>query len=164
MAVIAAGVWAGGDGGAADGSTATLASVTTSLPPTTESYQATQTVATSAPITKTTIDQTLGQGMAGDDVERLQQRLTTMGFDPGPVDGSYGTLTKQAVWAYEKLVMGVPRADATGQVTPAMWSTMQDPIQVKPRRAEISAATAFHCPIAGPAGGTPDRDRECSPF
>src|SRR4029078_5072201 len=62
--------------------------------------------------------------------------LAAMGFNPGPVDGSYGTLTKQAVWAYEKLVMGVPRADATGQVTPDMWSQMQDPIQVKPRRPE----------------------------
>jgi hypothetical protein len=136
LAVIAAGVWAGGDSDAADGTTPTLVTATTSLPPTTESYEAVETVATSAPIAKTTIDNTLGQGMAGDDVHRLQERLTAMGFDPGPVDGSYGSLTKQAVWAYEKLVMGVPRSDATGQVTPEMWSGMQDPIQVKPRRPE----------------------------
>jgi len=43
-------------------------------------------------------------------------------------------LTKQAVWAFEKLVMGVPRADATGVVTPALWDRMQDPLMVQPRR------------------------------
>jgi peptidoglycan hydrolase-like protein with peptidoglycan-binding domain len=137
LAVIAAGVWAGGDSDAADSEASpTLASPTTSQPPTTESYNAIETVATTAPIAKTTLDHTLGQGMAGDDVERLQERLAALGFNPGPVDGSYGTLTKQAVWAFEKLVMGVPRAQATGQVTPDMWSQMQDPIQVKPRRPE----------------------------
>lgn len=137
LAVIAAGVWAGGDSDAANSdSTPTLASPTTSQPPTTESYNAVETVVTTAPIAKTTLDHTLGQGMAGDDVQRLQERMAALGFNPGPVDGSYGTLTKQAVWAFEKLVMGVPRAQATGQVTPAMWSTMQDPIQVKPRRPE----------------------------
>ena len=66
------------------------------------------------------------------------QRLTELAFDPGPVDGYYGSLTRQAVWAFEKLVMGVARSDATGQVTPEMWSMMQDPIQVRPRRAERS--------------------------
>ena len=138
-AVIAAGVWAGNDSDAADEATPpTLSTVAGTQPLTTESYVAVQTVATSAPIAKTTLDHTLGEGMAGDEVERLQERLTELAFDPGPVDGYYGGLTRQAVWAFEKLVMGVPRADATGQVTPAMWSTMQDPIQVKPRRAEGS--------------------------
>jgi len=137
LAVIAAGVWANGDSDAANsGSTATLASPTSSQPPTTETYNPIETVETTAPIAKTALDHTLGQGMAGDDVERLQDRLAALGFNPGPVDGSYGTLTKQAVWAFEKLVMGVPRAEATGQVTPDMWSMMQDPIQVKPRRPE----------------------------
>jgi hypothetical protein len=137
LAVIAAGVWANGDSDASgSASTATLSAPTSSQAPTTESYNPIETVQTSAPIAKTTIDHTLGQGMGGDEVERLQERLAAMGFNPGPVDGSYGTLTKQAVWAYEKLVMGVPRADATGQVTPDMWSQMQDPIQVKPRRPE----------------------------
>jgi len=137
LAVIAAGVWANGDSDASgSASTATLSAPTSSQAPTTESYNPIETVETTAPIAKTTIDHTLGQGMGGDEVQRLQERLAAMGFNPGPVDGSYGTLTKQAVWAYEKLVMGVPRADATGQVTPDMWSQMQDPIQVKPRRPE----------------------------
>ena len=135
-AVIAAGVWAGNDSDAADqATTPTLSTVAGTQPLTAESYIATETVPTSAPVTKSTLDETLGEGMAGDDVERLQQRLTELAFDPGPVDGYYGGLTRQAVWAFEKLVMGVPRSQATGQVTPEMWSLMQDPIQVKPRRA-----------------------------
>jgi peptidoglycan hydrolase-like protein with peptidoglycan-binding domain len=135
-AVIAAGVWAGDDSDAADqATTPTLSTLAVSQPQTTESYVAVETVATAAPIAKTTLDETLGEGMAGDDVERLQQRLTELAFDPGPVDGYYGGLTRQAVWAFEKLVMGVPRSEATGQVTPEMWSLMQDPIQVRPRRA-----------------------------
>jgi peptidoglycan hydrolase-like protein with peptidoglycan-binding domain len=77
--------------------------------------------------------------MAGDDVERLQNRLTELAFDVGPVDGYYGPLTRQAVWAYEKLVMGVPRSEATGRVTPEMWDHMQDPFQVAPRRSHGSA-------------------------
>jgi hypothetical protein len=64
----------------------------------------------------------------------VQQRLLDLGFDPGPIDGVVGTLTKQAVWAFEKLVMGVPRAGATGVVTPALWDRMQDPLMVQPRR------------------------------
>jgi peptidoglycan hydrolase-like protein with peptidoglycan-binding domain len=139
-AVIAAGVWAGNDSDAADeATTPTLSTLAGTQPVTTESYTPIETVATSAPIAKTTIDHTLGEGMAGDDVQRLQERLTELAFDPGPVDGYFGSLTRQAVWAFEKLVMGVPRSQATGQVTPDMWSMMQDPIQVKPRRAEGSS-------------------------
>ena len=139
-AVIAAGVWAGNDSDAADSATTpTLSTVAATQPLTTESYVAVEPVATSTPIAKTTLDHTLGQGMAGDSVERLQERLKELAFDPGPIDGTYGSLTRQAVWAFEKLVMGVPRAQATGQVTPDMWSMMQDPIQVKPRRAEGSS-------------------------
>ncbi len=103
-------------------------------PATTASYLATDIVATTAPIQKVPLDRTLALGMAGDSVERLQLRLTELAFNVGPVDGNYGPLTQQAVWAYEKLVLGVPRSEATGQVTPEMWDHMQDPMQVAPRR------------------------------
>jgi peptidoglycan hydrolase-like protein with peptidoglycan-binding domain len=113
--------------------------VASTQPITTESYNATATVATTAPIQKVALDHTLAEGMAGDEVERLQNRLTELAFNVGPVDGYYGPLTRQAVWAYEKLVMGVPRSEATGQVTPAMWDQMQDPFQVAPRRSHAGA-------------------------
>jgi hypothetical protein len=64
----------------------------------------------------------------------VQQRLATLKFDPGPQDGVYGQNTIQAVWAFEKLVMGKMRTDATGVVTPEMWDLMQGPVNIVPRR------------------------------
>jgi peptidoglycan hydrolase-like protein with peptidoglycan-binding domain len=49
----------------------------------------------------------LRAGDEGKDVKRLQKRLASGPFDPGPVDGEYGGKTAQAVWALEKLA-GVP--------------------------------------------------------
>jgi peptidoglycan hydrolase-like protein with peptidoglycan-binding domain len=138
-AVIAAGIFSGGDDSAADGSPApTSTSIPGSTAPT-STYPATQTVVTSAPVQKTALGRTLGEGNSGDEVEQVQQRLTDLGFQLGPVDGYYGELTRQAVWAFEKLVMGTPRAEATGRVTPEMWSLMQDPIAVAPRRPQGGA-------------------------
>ena len=93
-----------------------------------------QTTTTSTTIPKVPLTRNLERGTSGDDVEMVQQRLFDIGFDPGPIDGVVGTLTKQAVWAYEKLVMGIPRAAATGVVTPALWDRMQEPLMVQPRR------------------------------
>ena len=43
----------------------------------------------------------------------LQQRLADLEFQPGPIDGQFGTLTQMAVWAYQSLVMGVPSTRPT---------------------------------------------------
>lgn len=144
-AVIAAGVTNGGGDSVAGTSTGSAGSTLPAQPLTTESYVAVATVETTAPVQKVALDRTLSEGLAGDDVTRLQQRLKALAFDPGPIDGNYGTLTRQAVWAFEKLVMGVPRSQATGKVTPEMWSLMQDPIQVVPRRP--SGGLADHTEI-----------------
>jgi peptidoglycan hydrolase-like protein with peptidoglycan-binding domain len=135
--VVVAGV-AGGSGGG--GSSSSSTSVVAALPPEVPvSVQpAVVTVETSVPITKTILPRTIGPGSSGPEVQRLQQRLAELGFAPGPVDGQYGDLTRQAVWAFEKLVMQVPRSEATGQVDPDMWDRMQDPIQVAPRRPDAS--------------------------
>ena len=58
--------------------------------------------------------------MAGSEVHRLQERLLALGFQPGPIDGQFGGLTEMAVWAYQKLVMGVPINQPDGVVTPEM--------------------------------------------
>jgi hypothetical protein len=76
----------------------------------------------------------LREGVKGDDVLRLQERLSQLKFDPGPLDGDFGQATKQAVWAFEKLVLKTPRKQATGAVTPEMWDVMQSTVQVTPRR------------------------------
>jgi peptidoglycan hydrolase-like protein with peptidoglycan-binding domain len=51
--------------------------------------------------------QVLEAGDKGKEVKRLQRRLASGPFDPGPADGEYGGKTVQAVWALEKLA-GVP--------------------------------------------------------
>ncbi len=104
-----------------------------------------ETVPTTAPIRKTTLAQTLGDGSFGNDVEMVQNRLKELGFDPGPIDGQFGGLTRAAVWAFEKLVIGTPRDEATGQLTNEAWQRMQDPIVVVPRRPD--APTANHTEI-----------------
>ena len=103
-----------------------------------------ETVATSSPISKTVLDRTLAKGMAGDDVAQVQQRLTDLGFWPGPIDGYFGDETRRSVWAYEKLVLSVPFNEPTGQVTPDMWTAMQDPFVIQPRR---SNSTPSHTEI-----------------
>jgi hypothetical protein len=138
--VIVAGVAMGGnDAPATESVDDTLIEVV--VPP---SVDAIVTVATSEPIVKSQLDRTLADGVAGEDVRRVQQRLTELGFWPGPVDGVYGSQTIQAVWAYEKLVLGTERSAATGRVTPEMWQTMQDPIAIGPRRPN---ATTNHVEI-----------------
>ena len=89
---------------------------------------------TAAPVVLVPIDRTLKEGMKGDDVRRVQERLAALKFDPGPVDGIFGQATKQAVWAFEKLVMQTPRKRATGEVTPSTWVIMQSSVQITPRR------------------------------
>lgn len=97
-----------------------------------------ETLATSVPIVKTVLDRTLSKGLAGDDVAALQTRLTDLGFWPGPIDGYFGDETRRAVWAYEKLVLGVDYDKPSGAITPEIWDAMQDPFVIAPRRTETT--------------------------
>ena len=74
----------------------------------------------------------------------LQDRLTELGFWPGPVDGYYGDETRKSVWAYEKLVLEVESNAPSGQVTPGMWDDMQESFVIQPRRPN---ATPNHTEI-----------------
>jgi peptidoglycan hydrolase-like protein with peptidoglycan-binding domain len=142
--VVVAGVALGGGGGDGDSAPATTAEAAglVSVPP---SVPVVETVPTSAPIVKTQLTRTLSKGMAGDDVAQVQQRLTDLGFWPGPIDGYYGDETRRAVWAYEKLVLGVPFDEPSGQITAEMWDDLQDPFVIQPRRP--NAATTNHTEI-----------------
>jgi hypothetical protein len=95
---------------------------------------------------KTTIAGPLRRGMAGPEVQALQQRLQDIGFQPGPIDGQFGDLTRMAVWAYQKLVMGVPFDQPDGVVTPQMWLDLQDPLPVHARRPEAGFHTEVYLP------------------
>ena len=81
-------------------------------------------------------------GDSGTPVTALQDRLRELGFEPGPTDGQFGSLTQQAVWAFEKLILETPRDQATGVVTDELWQAIlaQDPIQ--PRRSFAAGETS----------------------
>jgi len=128
----------------AGGSAASSQPATTLLPTSTQVSIAptTTTLAADAP---TQLGEPLGFGSSGDAVRALQERLTELGFAPGPIDGQFGNLTQAAVWAFEKLVLQVPRSTATGVVTNEMWQFMQQPMEIRPRRPD--AASANHTEV-----------------
>ncbi|MGH1488883.1 MAG: L,D-transpeptidase family protein, partial [Acidimicrobiales bacterium] len=64
-------------------------------------------------------------GDEGDDVETLQLLLSEGPFDPGPIDGAYGTGTKQAVWALEKMA-GIPVDGDWGPLEAKAWQQLLD--------------------------------------
>jgi peptidoglycan hydrolase-like protein with peptidoglycan-binding domain len=134
--VVVAGVALGGGGGGDEAAPAVTAESVALDNPVPVSVDVIATVETSTPITKTVLARTLSKGMAGDDVAEVQQRLTDLGFWPGPVDGYFGDETRRSIWAYEKLVLGVAFDEPTGAVTPDMWTDMQDPFVIQPRRTE----------------------------
>ena len=59
---------------------------------------------------------TLSIGSTGDEVVRLQMRLIELGYLGGSADGEYGTMTKNAVMAFEQAYGATP----TGVATPTL--------------------------------------------
>ncbi len=104
------------------------------------------TATTLVPTVKTALNRTLVSGLSGDDVKALQTRIKELGFDPGVADGIFGGQTQQAVWAFEKLILRTPRAQATGKVTNDMWQRMQDPIVIQPRRPGAGTHVEIYLP------------------
>jgi hypothetical protein len=45
----------------------------------------------------------LKEGMSGSDVKALQERLAALKYYPGPADGSFGSDTEEAVWAFQEV-------------------------------------------------------------
>jgi hypothetical protein len=93
---------------------------------------------TTAPVPP--LSQPLSQGAQSDEVRQLQDRLDELGFDPGPSDGIFGLMTTQAVWAFEKLVVGTPRSEATGRVDQATWARLMGDVVITPRRSTNAQA------------------------
>ncbi len=119
---------------------------------------------TTAPIPKTSLAATLTVGAYGDDVKMVQQRLTDLGFAPGPVDGQFGSGTQQAVWAFKKLVGGMSfqqlaASDNASAVDNELWQLMQDPIIIEPRRKMGAGRThvEIYLPLQVMAVFTDDR-------
>lgn len=87
-----------------------------------------------SPITCFPLTRTIKRGMQGEDVRRIQQRLKDLKFDPGAIDGIYGGDTMMAVWAFQALVLQMPRATLVDFVTPPAWDVMRGDVVIKPRR------------------------------
>lgn len=96
-------------------------------------------IATDPAAVKTQLTSSLHKGSYGDEVKAMQQRLTDLGFQPGPIDGQFGTGTEQALWAFEGLVSNLTYTQQTGVLTNELWQTMQDNIVIQPKRTETTA-------------------------
>lgn len=150
LAVVAVvGVFGSGGGSGSD-STAdaiTSSSMVTSIVPI-------DTVPEAAPATTVApLAAPLIMGASGADVTRLQERLTELGFQPGPVDGNFGGGTQQAVWAFKKLSGNVgwkefsERQDQT-TVDEATWQAMNDPAYaVTPQRPNTGRHIEIYLPL-----------------
>ena len=148
--VVAVGVFSGGDddkGAAAQSTTVPRTDAGSATGLTVPSSTLPGVVINTSPATvKTSLSRSLVIGVSGADVAQVQTRLTELGFAPGTPDGVFGDQTQQAVWAFEKLVLRVPRAQATGKVTNDMWQTMQDPIAIQPRRTGTQTHMEIYLP------------------
>ncbi len=104
-------------------------------PASTVAPPSTEATSTTAAPSLPPLSQPLAQGSQGVEVQQLQTRLTELGFDPGPTDGIFGLMTTQAVWAFEKLVLGTPRSEATGRIDQARWEALMGDVTIAPRRS-----------------------------
>jgi lipoprotein-anchoring transpeptidase ErfK/SrfK len=86
--------------------------------------------------TTTTTWPTLRYGARGTAVVYLQQRLTTLHYDVGGVDGSFGSNTLHAVYAFQK----VQAITVDGIVGPATWSRLASPYRPHARYYRSAAA------------------------
>ncbi len=88
----------------------------------------------------TSPDALLQTGDRGPEVETLQRLVKTVGFDPGPIDGIFGSLTARAV----RRIQGVHGLAGDGTVT---QQTLDEMKQIEPL-----ALTAFDYGYTGSAG------------
>lgn len=89
----------------------TEAPSTTTAPPTTTTTEPEPTTTTTRPE-----EQVLREGSTGPEVESLEGQLQSLGYRPGPVDGSYDAQTASAVMAFQKHE-GLGRDGAAGPET-----------------------------------------------
>jgi peptidoglycan hydrolase-like protein with peptidoglycan-binding domain len=125
--------------GASSADGLSTANTTTGSPETTPqtlSQQVEQVAVAPATTTPTVpaLSRDLSQGLVGEEVLAVQKTLAALQFDPGPIDGIFGGATVRAVWAFEKIVLGTPRTEMRGVVTPDIWMQMNSDVRIAPRR------------------------------
>ncbi len=70
----------------------------------------------------------LKRGSSGQPVRDFQQGLKDLGYDPGPVDGTFGAATEAAVKAFQH-DRGIP---SDGVVGPLTWLNLDEADQSEP--------------------------------
>ena len=114
---------------------------------------------TMTPTVKTQLTRTLFVGTSGDDVKQLQTRLAALGFVTGGIDGAFGEQTREAVWAYDKLILQIApdKVDSSAKVTNETWQGMQDPVVIQPRRPGAGTHVEIYLPQQVAAVFTDDK-------
>ena len=102
---------------------------------------------------------TLGLGTTGDDVKQLQAALKRLGLDPGPVDGTFGTQTADAVrtWYRHKGYTAQEPTLAQAQQLASLRSTVQSAKEAKlvAQQAYDNATAAAATPATSATPGAP---------
>lgn len=122
---------------------------------------------------------TLRLGSRGEPVRRVQERLRTLGYDPGPVDGVYGWLTFGAVRDFQR-DFGLDADGVAGRRTMAVlfdgslsagrrWSVVAEPAvgrggasALRTLRRHAAALTAVATPARLRASDEPFREDDAS--
>ncbi len=139
--------------GRGSGGTSADGGSTTSTPITVESTAVATSSTEAPPTTVAPLAGPLTFGAHNDDVVRLQTRLDELGFKPGPIDGSYGGGTQQAVWAFKKLLGNIEWSEFADRndksmVDEATWQAMNDPaFQISPRRPNTGRHIEIYLPL-----------------
>jgi len=100
------------------------AATTTTVPTTTTTVPATSTTTVTPPPAAPPLPASLGPGDEGQEVVDVQRRLQELRYWVGPLDGDYGLLTQQAVYAFQK----VNDLAVDGRVGPATRIRFADPV------------------------------------
>jgi hypothetical protein len=77
------------------------------------------------------VKKTLRPGMTGADVKKVQQRLRTLKYYPGSVDGQFGADTVEAVWAFKE-VQGLRTRKNPDDIGAAMERRLANPRAPRP--------------------------------
>jgi hypothetical protein len=80
-------------------------------------------------------------GEQSERVLTVQNRLKSLGYDPGPLDGKFGAATQNAVWAFQR-VNGLSPDAIVGDKTTAALADPKPPVPMRPdgppNRVEVS--------------------------
>ncbi|MBX7096221.1 MAG: peptidoglycan-binding protein [Myxococcaceae bacterium] len=94
----------------------------------------------------------LSQGAQGPEVESLQRALAGAGFDPGPIDGDFGPMTRGAVVRFQR-ASGLEADGVAGPETMAALSGSSFVAAAKPVSVRPSADADFRARILEVAQG-----------